>query len=245
MRTACLIAIALVGCTVKQAPPPPGYYPRPAYSNASPPPTDYDPLAPEYGGATYGAGYSNPYAPYGGGVDPTQRRFSFNGRSATPEDLQALQRIERWYGRPAPEGDYWYDAKSGAAGHWGGPTLGYLPAGLALGGPLPRNASGGGDGQLTGVFINGRELHPVDVQVLQRIYGHLDAGRLWVDAQGNVGREGGVAFVNLIALAKQLGRGAQSYYRSDGRGNNAFVGGSCVSVSGSYDKKYDYDSAGC
>ncbi|MFN0252288.1 MAG: hypothetical protein ACKV2T_35765 [Kofleriaceae bacterium] len=249
---ACSIAIALLGCTVKQAPPPPGYYPQPAYSNAPPPPTEYDPMAAEYGGGnTYGAaGYSNPYAPYGGGVDQTQRRFSFNGQAATPQDLQTLAQIERWYGRPAPEGEYWYDRTSGAAGQWGGPTLGFLPAGLALGGALPPNASGGGNGMLTGVFINGRELHPVDVQVLQRIYGQVYRGRFWVDAQGNAGQEGGVAFVNLIVLAKQLGRGAESYYRSDGRGNNAFVGGGCVSVSSTsgsgYDKKtYDYYSPGC
>ncbi len=253
MRVHLFLALALVACTVKQAPPPPGYYPQPGYSNAPPPPTEYDPMAGEYGGATYGAGYSNPYAPYGGAPDQPNgavRRFSFNGQAATPQDMQTLGQIERWYGRPAPEGDYWYDAKSGAAGAWGGPTLGFLPAGLALGGPLPPNASGGGNGQLTGVFINGRELHPVDVQVLQRIYGQVYRGRFWVDAQGNAGPEGGVAFVNLVVLAKQLGRGAESYYRSDGRGNNAFVGGGCVSVSskiGSGDsaKTYDYYGSGC
>ena len=250
MRGLLLIAL-LVGC-IKQAPPPPGYYPQPAYSNAPPPPSSgYDPMAPAYGGAAYGAGATNPYAPYGGPPSgPTERRFSFNGRAATPEDLKTLGEIERWYGQPAPEGDYWYDARSGAAGTWGGPTLGFLPAGLALGGPLPANASGGGDGRLTGVFINGRELHPVDVQVLQRLYGQVYRGRFWVDAQGNAGPEGGAAIVNLIVLAKQLGRGAESYYRSDGRGNNAFVGGGCVSVSsttGSGDSKrtYDYYSAGC
>ena len=251
MRAGLLIlAFAFAGCTIKQAPPPPGYYPKPAYSNAPRAPTEYDPLAGEYGGAAYGAGYTDPYAPFGGAPDRKDRQFTFNGHAATPQDLQTLAQIERWYGRPAPEGDYWYDAKSGAAGAWAGPTLGFLPAGLALGGPLPANASGGGNGQLTGVFVNGRELHPVDIQVLQRIYGQVYRGRFWVDAQGNAGPEGGVAFVNLIALAKQLGRGAESYYRSDGRGNNAFVGGGCVSVSstsgsGSDKKTYDYYSAGC
>jgi hypothetical protein len=250
MRTHLLLVLAFAACTMKQAPPPPGYYPQPAYSNAPPPPGNYDPTAPEYGGTTYGAGYSDPYAPYGGAPDKKDRHFSFNGQAATPQDMQTLGQIERWYGRPAPEGDYWYDAKSGAAGRWGGPTLGFLPAGLALGGQLPPNASGGGNGQLTGVFINGRELHPVDVQVLQKIYGQVYRGRFWVDGQGNAGPEGGVAFVNLVVLAKQRGGGAESYYRTDGKGNNAFVGGGCVTSqqkigSGDDAKTYDYMGSGC
>jgi hypothetical protein len=163
--------------------------------------------------------------------------------------------IERMYGKPTPEGDYWYDPVSGAAGGWGGPALGFLPAGLQLGGPLPPNASGGGRGTLTGVFINGRELHPIDVQVLIAIYGQAIPGRWWVDGQGNAGQEGGPPLINLVALARQRaasgnGKGAESYYRSDGRGNNAFVGGGCVSTShttgsGSDKKTYDYYGPGC
>lgn len=183
------------------------------------------------------------------------QHFTFNGRAATPSDLETLKKIEAMYGRPTPSGDYWYDATSGAAGAWGGPTLGFLPAKLDLGAPLPANASGGGDGRLTGIFINGRELHPIDVKVLLNIYGQVIPGRFWVDGNGNAGREGGPALVNLVQLAQQRaaagrGSGAASYYRSDGRGNNAFVGGGCVSVSSTtgsgYDKKsYDYYSSGC
>jgi hypothetical protein len=181
---------------------------------------------------------------------PETRRFSFNGRVATAEDLQVLAQVEQMYGRPAPAGDYWYDPVSGAGGAWGGPTLGFLPAGLALGGPLPPNASGGGDGRLTGVFVNGRELHPVDVQVLMSIYGQVIPGRWWVDGYGNAGAEGGPAMFNLVQLARQRGGGADSYYRSDGTGNNVFVGGGCVSASttlGSGDDKrtYDYYGSGC
>jgi hypothetical protein len=50
------------------------------------------------------------------------RKFSFNGRAATAQDLQTLAQIERMYGKQTPEGAYWYDARSGAAGQWGGPT---------------------------------------------------------------------------------------------------------------------------
>jgi hypothetical protein len=134
-----------------------------------------------------------------------ERRFTFNGRGATPDDLALLVQIEHAYGRPAPSGDYWYDAASGAAGQWGGPTLGFLPAGLTLGGPLPANASGGGNGHLTGIVVNGRELHPVDVQVLIKLYGQAIPGRWWVDGQGNAGQEGGPALLNLVQLARQRG----------------------------------------
>jgi hypothetical protein len=184
-------------------------------------------------------------------AEQSTRQFTFNGRAATPEDLQTLAQIEQLYGQRAPDGDYWYDARSGAAGKWNGPTLGFLPAGLALGGPLPANASGGGDGRTTGIFINGRELHPVDRQVLIAIYGQAFPGRWWVDGQGNAGQEGGPALLNLVAVARQRGsKSADSYYRTDGKGNNAFVGGGCVtssSTTGSgYDKKtHDYYGAGC
>jgi hypothetical protein len=178
--------------------------------------------------------------------DPSAH-YSFNGRPATQNDLVIVAQIERLYGTGAPSGDYWYDAASGAAGRWGGPTLGFLPAGLALGGRLPPNASGGGNGRLTGMWINGRELHPVDVQVMTSIFGRVIPGRWWVDAQGNAGQDGGPAVMNLGVLARKRGKAAASYYRSDGRGNNAFVGGGCVSVSSSgYDTKTtDYSSSGC
>ncbi|MBA3463598.1 MAG: hypothetical protein H0T46_26815 [Deltaproteobacteria bacterium] len=196
--------------------------------------------------------YGQPQPPPYGQPHPQQqaRQLSFNGRAATQSDLQVLAQIEAMYRMQAPAGDYWYDARSGAAGRWGGPTLGFLPAGLQLGGPLPPNASGGGNGMITGVFINGRELHPVDVQVMMKIYGQVIPGRWWVDAQGNAGQEGGPPLLNLIQLAQQRGKAAESYYRSDGRGNNAFVGGGCVSLStstgsGSDKKSIDYYSAGC
>ncbi len=200
--------------------------------------------------------YPQQQAPVMVGAQPQgARRLTFNGRAATASEMQLVAQIDTMYGTPVADGDYWYDAASGAAGAWGGPTLGFLPAGLALGGPLPPNASGGGTGALTGVFVNGRELHPVDVQVLMAIYGQVIPGRWWVDGQGNAGQEGGPALLNLVALARQRGaagkgHGAESYYRSDGHGNNAFVGGGCVSSShttgsGESKKTYDYYGPGC
>jgi hypothetical protein len=83
-------------------------------------------------------------------------------------------------------------------GGWGGPTLGFIQPGLDVGGPLRFDASNGD----TGVFINGRELHRLDVLGLQR-FGPVWPGRYWVDAMGNFGFEGGIMIGNLWMLAQQ------------------------------------------
>jgi hypothetical protein len=92
------------------------------------------------------------------------------------------------------------------------------------------------------VFINGSELHPIDVQVLVAIYGQALPGRWSVDAQGNAGPEGGPPQINLIALAQQLNpKAASTYYKRDGKGGNAFGSGKCRSGSipqgSGYDKR--------
>lgn len=170
----------------------------------------------------------------GAGVAMAQsatRHIEINGRKATAKDLATIAEIERATGQPARDGKYWYDRKTGALGVWGGPTVTFLAPNLPLGGPLPANASGGGDGSLTGVFINGRELHPADVQALAGMLGTpIVPGRWWVDARGNAGQEGGPAIMNLVQLAQQNGR---SYYKSDGKGGSAFVSKGCTAVHGS------------
>ncbi len=190
--------------------------------------------------------------PPGGAATPGARNIQFNGRAATAVDLDIVGQLERGMGHAIPDGAYWYDPSCGAAGAWGGPTLGFLPPGMALGGPLPADASGGGQGNLTGVFINGREIHPYDYQYLVAMLGQVTPGRYWVDAQGNAGLEGGPALVNLVQVARQRGArgGGNSYYKSDGAGNNVFVGGGCAAINGSYgsgdDKTtYSYFSSGC
>ncbi|HUM13782.1 MAG TPA: hypothetical protein VLT82_22735 [Myxococcaceae bacterium] len=131
----------------------------------------------------------------------TTRKIRFNNRALAPAELATLERLERGVGR-LDDGAYWYDPRTGASGRWGGPTLAFLPPGLTLGGPLPADASGGGQGTLTGVFINGRELHPLDVLGLQQLIGQVWPGRWWVDAQGNYGLEGGPPVGNLMVLAR-------------------------------------------
>jgi hypothetical protein len=171
-------------------------------------------------------------------------RITINGRKLSGRDLQTIRALERTTGRKAIAGDYWYDNATGALGRWGGPTLLFLSAGLGLGGALPANASGGGDGFLTGVFINGRELHPVDVQGLTSMLRSPPMpGRWWVDAMGNCGVEGGPAMFNLFALARQNGGNGSSYFRKYDNGNSTSVSKGCASVHGSLgsgDDKRDY-----
>lgn len=167
-----------------------------------------------------------------------ERAIQLNGRAATEQDMAILEQLEAQWGAKLPDGAYWYDNQSGAAGPWGGPAGGVIQAGLGLGGELPADASGGGDGTLTNVFINGRELHPTDVANLQAAIGDVYEGRWFVYANGDFGQEGGPVLGNLIAIARQNGASSSgdSYYSSDQNGS-VFVGGGCVSVSvegGSY-----------
>jgi len=113
--------------------------------------------------------------------------------------------------RVAP-GDYWYDALSGLFGMMGGPGLGFTAPGLQLGGALPADASGGGSGMSTGVWVNGRELHPQDVAALG-VLGPIYPGRYWLRYDGWYGIEGGMALGNLIVAAQQA-QGGPGYNRT-------------------------------
>jgi hypothetical protein len=108
-----------------------------------------------------------------------------------------IQALEARYGGRIVNGEYWYDRACGAWGLEGGQTLGFIHAGYNFGGALRRDASRGN----TGVFVNGRELHRLDVAALQQL-GPVYRGRYWLDARGNVGYEGSPAFVNLVQLAQ-------------------------------------------
>jgi hypothetical protein len=119
---------------------------------------------------------------------------------------EQLEQVERQHGLRLNDGDFWYDKVCGAWGGQGGPTLGFLPAGLPLGGPLAREASGG----TTGVIINGRELHAQDVAGLSRLVPMVLSGRYWVDASGNFGWEGGPPLGNLWLLHREMAGGGAS-----------------------------------
>ena len=155
-----------------------------------------------------------------------ERRVVVNGTRLASDFVHAL---EQRYRVRILDGRYWYDRASGAWGFADGPTVGFIPAGLALGGPLPADASAG----TTGVFVNGRQLPVEDVRALHRIVGAVIPGRYWMDARGNVGREDGPAFLNLPAMARQAGIGrGNTFYRSGTTGIGAGSSGGASYVMG-------------
>jgi hypothetical protein len=153
----------------------------------------------------------------------TQRTITFNGGALDERGWRVLEQLEAIGGARLPNGHYWYDPASGAAGRWGGPAALLLIPGLPLGGRLPPQASGGGNGRFTGIFVNGRELHPFDVQALIATYGQAWPGRWWVNGAGDFGPEGGRAIGNLrqAAMAAAQGRGG-GWLRGGGAGSNSF-----------------------
>ncbi len=119
----------------------------------------------------------------------------FNGAALPPAAIAQLQAA----GLPLQAGRHWYDPVSGWWGRQGGPAAGQLPPGLPLGGALRADASGGG----TGTYINGRELHPVEVQQLTMLFNApVPRLRFWMNAQGIGGPEGGPATFSLQAAAQ-------------------------------------------
>jgi len=125
-----------------------------------------------------------------------------NGVALDPGTVLAL---EQAYRVPVRPGRYWYDRVSGAWGLEGGPGQGLLAPNLRLGGPLRADASAGN----TGVFVNGRELHYLDVAALQRCTAVLP-GRYWVDSRGIGGYEGAPPSFNLAAMCAARRGGGSS-----------------------------------
>jgi len=151
------------------------------------------------------------------------RHVTVNGRRYTDAELA---RIEQTYGIRIPDADYWYDPVLGAWGGKGGPTMGFIAPGLDLGAPLRADASGGG----TSIFINGRELHILDVAALQQITGPIAPGRYFITADGLAGYEGGPAQWNLSALASPDQGGGSNTWQSRITGASGFSDGTTGAV---------------
>ncbi len=133
-----------------------------------------------------------------------------NGVALTAETIQQLRQI--YPVRIAP-GRYWYDAVSGGYGREGGPIVGQMIPGLALGGRLASTASRG----TSGVFINGRQLTVGEKVYIERLcQTPVAPARYWVMASGIGGYDGQPASFNLAQCpgAQQGGGGARSMSRT-------------------------------
>jgi len=98
-----------------------------------------------------------------------------------------------------PAGRYWYDTRSGLWGLEGQAVAGVVQAGLPAA-ALDPNISGGN----TGVFVNGRHLPTPEVSALSRLFQRqLPPGRYFLDANGDMGDEGGAPVINIVALMQQ------------------------------------------
>ncbi|XVF80202.1 hypothetical protein PTKIN_Ptkin15bG0052000 [Pterospermum kingtungense] len=85
--------------------------------------------------------------------------ISVNGH-AIPE--RVVKKAEKMAG-PIRPGQYWYDFQAGFWGVMGGPCLGIIPPFIEeFNYSMPENCAGG----TTGVFVNGRELHQKDLDLL-------------------------------------------------------------------------------
>lgn len=138
------------------------------------------------------------------GVSFAQREVYIN-RVLVPET--EVQALESSYFIQIPAGSYWYDSVSGLVGLEGNPPSGQIMPGLVLGGTLPADISAKG----SAVFINGRELHMLEITYLYQHFGVVYPGRYWMNAQFIGGLEGGPAFFNLAAGAGQASSAYSKY----------------------------------
>ncbi|TVU08967.1 hypothetical protein EJB05_42396 [Eragrostis curvula] len=136
-----------------------------------------------------------------------------NGRAKVfvngfPISDRAVRKAEKLAGAICP-GDYWYDYRAGFWGVMGRPCLGMIPPYIPeFNYPTPKNCAGGN----TGVFINGRELHQKDLDLLVARGLPDSPGRSYiVENSGKVSDEGtGEELYGLGKLAptvEKMGRG--------------------------------------
>ena len=125
---------------------------------------------------------------------PPASSIVVNGEALSHEKAMA---VAASLGQSIAPGRYWYDHASGLWGFEGGPTQGQLPPGLdPIDAPLRADASGG----LTPVFINGRAIHPIEVQQLMALLGQVIPGRYIMNERWQVDVEGGSYSPPLIDL---------------------------------------------
>ncbi|XP_057511831.1 protein ENHANCED DISEASE RESISTANCE 4-like isoform X1 [Actinidia eriantha] len=92
-------------------------------------------------------------------IEQSSTNVTINGH---PISDRTLRKAEKMAG-PVHPGHYWYDFRAGFWGVMGGPCLGIIPPFIEeFNHPMPENCAGGN----TGIFVNGRELHLKDLNLL-------------------------------------------------------------------------------
>ncbi|KAI8532042.1 hypothetical protein RHMOL_Rhmol11G0182500 [Rhododendron molle] len=92
-------------------------------------------------------------------IEQSSTRVTINGNLMSDCLLKKAVKLSG----PIHPGHYWYDSRAGFWGVMGGPCLGIIPPCIEeFDYPMPGNCAGGN----TGVFVNGRELHQKDLNLL-------------------------------------------------------------------------------
>ncbi|KAK9743134.1 hypothetical protein RND81_03G219600 [Saponaria officinalis] len=92
-------------------------------------------------------------------IESMKKNVTVNGH-LIPDKL--VKKAEKLAG-PVHPGQYWYDYRAGFWGVVGGPCLGIIPSSIEVFNyPMPEECAAGN----TGVFVNGRELHQRDLELL-------------------------------------------------------------------------------
>ncbi|CAI9292106.1 unnamed protein product [Lactuca saligna] len=117
-------------------------------------------------------------------VDPGKVNVTVNGH---PLPDRVVKKAEKISG-PIQPGDYWYDSRAGFWGMMGGPCRGIIPPYIEeFNYMMPEKCA---DGH-TGVFVNGRELHERDLDLLASRGLPTDRDRSYIiEISGRVFQEG-------------------------------------------------------
>ncbi|KAJ0461728.1 putative protein enhanced disease resistance 4 [Helianthus annuus] len=139
-------------------------------------------------------------------VDQGNVNVTVNGH---PIPDRLVKKAEKLAG-PVLPGDYWYDPRAGFWGMMGCPCRGIIPPFIEeFNYPMPEKCADGN----TNVFVNGRELHQKDLDLLVRRGLPADADRSYViEISGRVlDEESGLELEGLGKLAPSVERKKQGF----------------------------------
>ena len=153
------------------------------------------------------------------------RNIVVNGVRLTGKQLRVWEDLERKHRVRLPDRRYWYDQVTGYMGYDGGPSKYQILSRPRLGGKLSPKATGG----RTGFFVNGLELHPVDVNWYRRLFGRAPSGRYWLLSDGRFGVMGDPRpLCNIYDIARKRARNSDGGGRKESLTSGYFLTGVAV-----------------